>query len=206
MKKIMFNDRYGLTQAVLRRRKTMTRRLISKLSVEDEKYLDEAFDWDLREQVIIDRYAKYRVGEVVAVAQSYKNLGYTKEWVEQHVSPNPNAKWNDPFERKYPGWSNKMFVSANFMPHRIRINNILIERLQGISDEECLKEGIQEYFPYIDRDPNDKVRTFRYFKDGKIRHCISPASKCFAYLIDDVSGNGTWESNPYVLVYKFELV
>lgn len=28
MKKIMFNDRYGLTQAVLNGRKTMTRRII----------------------------------------------------------------------------------------------------------------------------------------------------------------------------------
>ena len=30
MKKIMFKDRYGLTQAVLEGRKTMTRRIISK--------------------------------------------------------------------------------------------------------------------------------------------------------------------------------
>lgn len=30
MKKIMFNDKYGLTQAVLEGRKTQTRRIISK--------------------------------------------------------------------------------------------------------------------------------------------------------------------------------
>ena len=34
MKKIMFNDRYGLTQAVLDGRKTMTRRIIPQKVVE----------------------------------------------------------------------------------------------------------------------------------------------------------------------------
>ncbi len=28
----------------------------------------------------------------------------------------------------------------------------------------------------------------------------------FAALIDKISGKGTWESNPYVFVYEFELV
>jgi hypothetical protein len=29
--------------------------------------------------------------------------------------------------------------------------------------------------------------------------------QAFAALIDKVSGKGTWESNPYVFVYEFEL-
>ena len=31
-------------------------------------------------------------------------------------------------------------------------------------------------------------------------------SKAYAELIDKVSGKGTWESNPYVFVYDFELI
>lgn len=34
MKKIMFNDRYGLTQAVLEGRKTQTRRMVFKRDME----------------------------------------------------------------------------------------------------------------------------------------------------------------------------
>lgn len=30
--------------------------------------------------------------------------------------------------------------------------------------------------------------------------------EAFAYLIDMVSGKGTWESNPWVVAYSFELV
>ena len=41
MKKIMFNDRYGLTQAVLDGRKTQTRRIVSQSLI--DKY-DEWYD------------------------------------------------------------------------------------------------------------------------------------------------------------------
>lgn len=32
------------------------------------------------------------------------------------------------------------------------------------------------------------------------------AKKAYAALIDKISGKGTWDSNPYVFVYEFELV
>lgn len=212
MQKIMFNNEYGLTYAVRQGRKTMTRRIAYDGEIKDihTGYITEGVDAGrlaLCDGNMIVAKSKYKLGEVLAVAQSYKDLGYTKEWVEQHISPNPNAKPTDPFEKKYPGWNNKMFVPAELNEaQRIRITDIKAERLQDISEEDCLKEGIQECFPYIDRDPNDKVRTFQYFKDGKIRYRISPASECFAHLIDDVSGKGTWASNPWNFAYTFELI
>ena len=194
-KKIMFNDRYGLTKAVIDGTKTMTRRIIP-LTDADKKYLDTAFDWDIRERVIIDRYTEYKVGEVVAVAQSYKSV------FEESLSyAIPRWHWlDDHIDDK--GFDNKMFVRADQMPHQIQITGIKIERLQDISEEDCLREGLQEYFPY----PNGKVRTFQYCKRGIVRKRISPASRCFAYLIDDISGKGTWLSNPFVFVYSFKLI
>lgn len=203
MKKILFSSRYGLTDAVLQGRKTMTRRPVGNRMTDDDikAYLKGYAE-------LANKCAYYKIGEVAAVAQSYKDL---KLSYIPHIDE-PDFKtitkhapqWGNP--RRMKGWNNKMFVRADLMPHQIRITDIKIERLQDISEEDCLKEGIQEYYPYIDRDPNDKVRTFRYFKDGKIRHCISPASKCFAHLIDDISGKGTWESNPWVFCYSFELI
>ena len=135
MKKIMFNDNYGLTQAVIDGRKSMTRRIIH-LTDDDKKYLDTAFDWDIRERVIIDRYAKYKVGEVVAVAQSYKSvfeesLNYAIprwHWLDDHIDDK--------------GFDNKMFVKASEMPHQIQITGIKIERLQAISEEDYLIDDI----------------------------------------------------------------
>ena len=205
MKKIIFNDRYGLTQAVLEGRKTMTRRTIP-LTDADRECLDTAFDFDLREWVIIDRYARYKVGEEVAVAQRYRDI--PTDVLMQRRTDGKTDRW--PFEsllRQSHGWSNKQGVVASLMPHRIRITAIKVERLQDISEEDCLKEGIEEVFPYIDRNPNDRLRTFQYFDNAKKRlHRWSPANECFGHLIDKICGKGTWESNPYDFAYSFELI
>lgn len=74
-----------------------------------------------------------------------------------------------------------------------------VERLQDISDEDCLREGIelhqgsQSY--YVD-----------YRKKTGCRAWLGRTPReAFAALIDKVSVRGTWESNPYVVVYEFEL-
>ena len=93
-----------------------------------------------------------------------------------------------------------MFVRADLMPHQIRITNVRIQRLQDISDEDCLKEGLEwdgvasQYYVNYKKDIGNK--TFL----GKT------PQEAFAHLIDNVSGKGTWESNPYVWVYDFELI
>lgn len=212
MKKIMFNDRYGLTQAVLEGKKTMTRRLMTMTLhkkngeemepvIPDNIFIKDGIAYfclgNLAHKVPKENQPAYNVGDELAVAQSYKTIGLT------FISP-PDAQWGCTYEM--PGYSNKMFVRADLMPHRIRITDIKAERLQNISEEDCLKEGIQEYFPYIDRNPNDRVRTFQYFMDGKIRYRRSPAPECFARLIDDICGKGTWNSNPWAFAYEFELL
>ena len=77
MQKIMFSDRFGLTQAVLEGRKTMTRRIIPELAGKTNVRLSE-FGIDDSGKVYItelnsgiDIYPKYQVGEVVAIARSY---------------------------------------------------------------------------------------------------------------------------------------
>ena len=215
MQKIGFCDKFSLTQAVLDGTKTMTRRLENGLENLEEgnfyfnRATSEIYLYGEKGTIIERIKTRYKHGEVVAVAQSYEDIYHhggpeygsyelVNNYRRLHIRP-----WKDITQQA--GWSNKMFVRPELMPHQIQITDINIERLQDISEEDCLKEGIQEYFPYIDRNPTDKVRTFRYFKEGKIRHCISPASKCFAYLIDDISGKGTWQSNPFVVVYEFKL-
>lgn len=221
MRKIFFNDKYGLTNAVLQGTKTMTRRIVGNRMTEDDikAYLKGYTE-------LADKCAQYKIGEVVAVAQSYKDLGYTKEWVEQHISPNPNANWNDPFEKKYPGWSNKMFVKPDLMLHQIRITDIKVERLQDISNEDCEEEGIipvtwRQYHKqdwddlspqrYTDHD----VWTLPIFKEGILdpwaeshpdEFIADEPKTAFYVLIRKMMGVKIWEQNPYVFAYTFELV
>lgn len=117
MKKIMFSDKFGLTEAVLSGRKTMTRRIV-KFSDIDAKYLYDE-EWNVGGYVletIIDRYARYKVGEVVAVAQSYKDAGYDPNML-QTATINGNS--GDYHISQLPGWKNKMFTYPSMMPRRI---------------------------------------------------------------------------------------
>lgn len=212
MKKIMFNDKYGLTQAVLEGRKTQTRRIM-KPQPEDcsavHRWYKSAYWKDKPMSLVVNEdgsvYCElcgygakleggsifrlpYKVGEIVAVAQSYNSF-YNDEC---NLNLFPNGA----------GWTNKMYVKPELMPYRVRITAVSVERLRDISDVDCLKEGIIKgkvgsedthfmdayYIPTLKKDP----------------FCTPQGA--YSYLIDKISGKGTWERNPYVFVYDFELV
>ena len=192
----MFNDRYGLTQAVLDGRKTMTRRLIN-LCENDLNFMkiSDRGEYLFCSKTALDgAFPRYKVGEILAVAQSYHALnkaGYVApEWLEHTCESSA-------------GYNNKMFVRAELMPYRIKITNIKVERLQDISNEDCLKEGIKEKSSF----PHKKSCPF-YFDGGKHGwdNSYRTPRQAFAALIDKVCGRGTWDSNPYVFVYEFELM
>ena len=202
MKKIMFNDRYGLTQAVIEGRKTMTRRMISGSPLLPADHIEEVRYFAGFIQIVandgetlLEVKSRYKVGEVVAVAQSYRDVcagGFE-----------PDATILRLFEeQRIAGWTNKMFTKAELMPYQIRITGIKCERLQDISDEDCFREGISESW-YESTD----TTTYGYAdeKKGTAVEFDTPR-KAFATLIDKVSGKGTWARNPWVVVYEFELV
>ena len=139
--------------------------------------------------------AQFRVDEVVAVAQSYKDIFSA---FSQHPNPQLNIGVKNPTDTA--GWTNKMFVKAELMPHKIRITNVRIQRLQDISDEDCLAEGIE-----YDGKAKQFYCGFNKSTNSKIWMGSTPR-EAYAALIDKVSGKGTWDSNPWVFVYDFELV
>ena len=204
MKKIMFNDRYGLTQAVIEGRKTMTRRIVRN----QEEYYElrwfqpygtrekalYGYD-DLRGGIWEVIWPAYVMHEVVAVAQSYKDLGYSDFALDRDPKDVQHVRGT---LKQSAGWNNKLFVRAEACKHRIRITGIRCERLQDISDEECLREGVQ-YIEAIDK---------YYFehKDREEGFYFDSPRKAFTALIDKVSGKGTWDGNPWVFVYEFELL
>ena len=213
MKKIMFNDKYGLTQAVLEGRKTQTRRMLNptlffqRLETYEGWSNEDISAWkrscnrrfyeaqgDTLKQML--DYAlsssRYKVGETIAIAQSYKDIHAE---ILREV-----GDWDLKKEfLQSKGYANKMFVRAEKMPHAIRITNVRVERLQDISDEDCLKEGIW-------RDDNVGLEGTTYWYHGLANSSFRTPKEAYASLIDNISGKGTWASNPYVFVYDFELI
>lgn len=73
----MFNDRYGLTQAVIEGRKTMAMMLINIKSTSDVQVRIFAGYVQIigrSGDVCAEKKLSYKVGEVVAVAQSYNSF------------------------------------------------------------------------------------------------------------------------------------
>lgn len=199
MKKIMFNDKFGLTEAVLNGTKTMTRRLIPCEVCNDILKATNYHGSNSHDIFTIENHSRYNIGDEVAIAQKYWDLRNDNGFYEALEKADPSF----PLEciKGEKGCHNKMFVKASWMPHRIRITNIKIERLQDISDDDCLREGIyvQDNLPkgYAYDATDDRQRKRWWFGTPR---------KAFAALIDKVSGKGTWESNPFVFVYSFILI
>lgn len=210
----MFNDHYGLTQAVLEGKKTMTRRLFNMTlhtEVEPGIFVETVADSLVLNEdgtvyfVIGDKMAKvpaanqpqYKIGEIVAIAQKYEDI------------PDQIADKNT-IKIDALGWKNKMYVKADAMPHQIRITGVKVERLQDITQKDCLKEGVLSayigyYVPGIkckDWEKESHVNT----EDWHTWKLFPFPKEAFASLINKTCGKGTWEKNPWVYVYSFELV
>ena len=194
MKKIMFSDKYGLTQAVLEGRKTQTRRIADAAGrLRDITVRQALEEVNKGRACLFDKgrplaLSAYKLGETIAIAQKYADLAYDGEFFR--------LLGKVIFEK---GCHNKMFVKADFMPHRIRITNIRVERLQDISEEDCIAEGVW-------RNDNVELEGTTYWYHGLANSSFRTPQQAYASLIDRISGKGTWESNPYVFVYDFELI
>ena len=194
-KKIMFNDKFCLTKAVLARTKTMTRRVLR-----DNVLLG---NWEE-----INKHLPYKVGEMVAIAQSYNDI-YNE--LEEQGDDVANDWWLPSFEGKVldtlAGYKNKMFVRSDFMIHHIKITDVKVERLHDISYDDIMREGIRE-----ERFAGGDSMFFynkTFIRDKK--QCVeqiynSTARRAFASLMYKIVGGNTWHSNPFVVAYSFELV
>ncbi len=215
---IMFNDRCNLTELTLQGYKNKTRRAEKKLQKFISDYEKNRRPFEIRRIKVIacgnggygllqvdtpdDCFfmpTQYKVGEVVAIAQCYKDAG---------IDPNTIIKMKEEGQNMFTpvraidsaGWTNKMFVRADLMPHHIKITGIDLERLQDISDEDCLAEGVLKYRCMIGFAGEYVIKV-----NNKPLLFHTPR-KAFAALIDKVSGKGTWESNPWVVVYDYKVV
>lgn len=206
----MFDDRFGLTDAVVDGYKTRTFRINKKLNhplvtdiselitgKDGRAYVTITYSTGVKEVV----YPKYQPGEVVAVAQNYSTALSSLDWANRLI-------YKDEI-----GWTNKMYVRADLMPHRIRITNVKCERMQDTNNEDSLREGIVRFnspvglvyiFYGCEKDILDRASFGRGWI--KLDGVFTTPRKAFAALINKMSGEGTWEKNYWGFAYDFELI
>lgn len=128
--------------------------------------------------------SKYAVGEIVAIAQGYIDVYSPTDFASMEHAQSVMSS---------PGWLNKMYVRADVMPHHIRITGIKVEPLCGISDDDCLREGII-----------DTGSGYTCYRQGVLPLFRTPYA-AFKALIDKLSRRGFFETNPIAYAYQYEL-
>ena len=180
----------------------------SKVFFDNGKWL---FDYEERiYNLPKENYPRYKVGEVVAIAQSYNDIYNELEEQGNDVSNDWWITSSDIVGKSLDtlaGYKNKMFVRSDFMKHHIKITDVKVERLHDISDDDIMREGIRE-----ERFAGGDSMFFynkTFIRDKK--QCVeqiynSTARRAFASLMYKIVGGNTWHSNPFVVAYSFELV
>ena len=190
MKGICFVE--PLFHAVIEGRKTQTRRIIKPQPVffGNVKYtvsqlsngkiiVHDDYDEDNMLESLTPRYS---VGEMVYLKEPYHvdNDGFIYYNYAPHIVMD-----YEPLK-----WQNKLFMPERAARYFIEITEVRVERLNEISDDDCIKEGIFEHHSFTWDD----------------EHYYPSPREAYAALIDKINGKGTWESNPYVFVYDFKFL
>ncbi len=195
MKGICFKEL--LFHKVIEGTKTQTRRIIN--SQPDERGLSTT-------NIMFENYhgkgflPKYKVGEVVYLKEPYL---YEYDREEKGYKYYYKFSTADILELKVIGvdikWKNKLFMPESAARYFIEITAVRAERLQDISEEDCIKEGIDSFFNPL-------------FSETRYKDYLNPNSEwrspqsSYASLINKINGKDTWEKNPWVWVYDFELI
>ena len=138
---------------------------------------------------------RYKVGEVVYLKEPY--VHFIEDGYKVHVY----KYMNDEAELWEGGtgfsWINKLFMPEIDARYFIKITAVRAERLQDISDEDCIREGIIE-----ERIWGNHTEWFTYCNGT---YSFTTPREAYKELINSIHGKGTWEENPFVWVYDYEL-
>lgn len=145
---------------------------------------------------------RYNVGEVLYLKEPYYDWD---EWCPEDGEI--SYKFDNP-NKCVPFWNNKLFMPKRYARYFIKITAVRAERLQDISDEDCIREGIVAT-ESIAEDVFDQVYenglNMTDKTNGVLNIQYETPREAYKELINSIHGKGAWEDNPFVWVYDYEL-
>ena len=193
MKSITFTE--AMFPAVINGTETMTRRIMKQqpTGVRNSVFVKSGFEDNHGNEL----KPRYKVGETVYLKEPY----YMPINIFGQEVDNGQIiyKFDEELSESKSSWTlkNKLFMPEKYARYFIEITDVRCERLQDISDEDCLKEGI------IEREKWSLGKYYQYEWNGKK---FQTTQEAYAALIDSINGRGAWERNPYVWIYEFKLI
>lgn len=139
----------------------------------------------------ISELAPFQVGETIFVKETFSDERFGKSLI---------YKAGNVIE-KITHWRTASNMKQEHSRLTLRIKSVKVERLQDISEEDCWKEGCEEFADY-----QDKIKVCEMTKI--LNECIEDPRPHFA-----VYWNSThkkleekWEANPFCFAYEYEVV
>ena len=136
--------------------------------------------------------SKYQIGDTIWVRETFAEKG-NRIFYKADSDDFENAGLKGMYDFK---WKPSIFMPKGLARIYLKITNVRIERLQEISESDAIAEGIDysDFFAY-------KL----YQKKPFFSKHIS-ATDSYMSLFEYINGKGTWQENPLVWVYDFEVL
>jgi hypothetical protein len=111
------------------------------------------------------------------------------------------------FRKPYDKWKPSLFMPKSACRLWLEITDVKMERLQNISEEDAIKEGIKEYEFQDAGMPAgtgySHEQSGSYDEGLELEVC---ARNAFIYLWKKINGEGSWDKNPWVWVVSFNML
>lgn len=165
--------------------------------------------------------ARFKIGEILFIKEPFANeygdsgnrhYKYDGKKKFEDFKHDENIKWED------MKWSNKLFMGEQDARYFIKITNVRQEHLQDISDADCIAEGVSkmacnppvyELPPSGNLDDPEKEQK-RIDKNKEWEgdyYAYNTPQEAYAVMLDKVNNKkGSWEQNPLLWVYDFQLL
>lgn len=193
----------------VKRIKVQTRRIITKQPLENEsiKPFVKGFFGIYHKVGGIDNLKltlkpRYNVGDILYLKEPYKKWtrglseGRHTSILYKYGEETTCDKIGVDGSSYYTDWKNKLFMPASAARHFIKITAVRAERLQDISNEDCVREGIEHKFPKATSMTQARI-DYESAEPG--------LREAYKALINSIDGKDTWDNNPWVWVYDYTL-
>lgn len=193
-KQILFNT--PMVQAILDGRKTMTRRVVKSPYFVDAHGKPMAMrpapkGSYVYRQIGMMPYPEtpYKSGDILWVRETWAYKPYNNNKI-YYFADGELGSLN--VER----WKPSIHMPREAARIFLRVTNVRVERLQDITEDDALNEGVKDPYDYQNSD---------YYDQPHMRG-IEINKSAFAGLWDSINAKRgySWESNPWVFVYEFE--
>ena len=192
-----------MVQAILAGRKSQTRRIIKPQPHSSAREIVSSNQWKGKDFVARFKYDDQDIYEVTNLYRCPYGQPGDHLWVREtfsiigtEVSRDPGSYaiideapqyvykgQKQPHIEKLLKWKPSIFMPRTASRITLLITDIRVERLQDISNEDAIAEGIN-----MGETP-----------------CIEPMN-AYAILWESINGKGSWDANPFVWVIKFERI